>query len=82
MGCGHERRGIVQTAPAGRPWLLPVLAIDDAQASDQQGKSGKIPLSKGVARGIRTGKAGDALTNAMEKRQFKAALKSRMSKAE
>lgn len=61
---------------------VPVLAIDDAQASDQQGKSGKIPLSKGVARGIRTGKAGDALTNAMEKSQFKAALKSRMSKAE
>ncbi|MGD8875279.1 MAG: hypothetical protein PVH38_09035 [Gammaproteobacteria bacterium] len=62
----------------------PVLGLDVAVMNGADSGNTKKPsislFSHGVARGVRTGKHGDALSAAMEKRQFKDALKARLAK--
>lgn len=61
----------------------PVLSLDVAVLSDMDGgNAGKpsiSPFSHGVARGVRTGKRDDALSTAMNKKQFKDTLKARLA---
>jgi hypothetical protein len=61
----------------------PVLSLDVAELNDfnrdNAGKPSISPFSHGVARGVRTGKHDDALSTAMDKKQFKDALKSRLA---
>ena len=62
----------------------PVLGLDFAVTNGADSGNAKMPsislFSHGVARGVRTGKRGDALSTAMEKRQFKDTLKARLEK--
>lgn len=62
----------------------PVLGLDVAVmngADSGNAKKSSISIfSHGVARGVRTGKRGDDLSAAMEKRQFKDTLKARLEK--
>ena len=61
----------------------PVLSLDVAVMNGaDRGNARKpsiLPFSHGVARGVRTGKRDDALSTAMEKKQFKDTLKARLA---
>ena len=61
----------------------PVLGLDVAVMNNADRGNAKkpsiLPFSHGVARGVRTGKRDDALSTAMEKKQFKDSLKARLA---
>lgn len=61
----------------------PVLSLDVAVLNganrDNARKKSISPFSHGVARGVRTGRRDDALSAAMEKKQFKDTLKARLA---
>lgn len=62
----------------------PIQAIEDASPPNSKGKNAQgtsdLPLSQGVARGLRVGKSQDALDTAIDKRDFKNALRLRLLK--
>jgi len=61
----------------------PVLSLDFTAINGAGGINAEIPsalpFSHGVARGVRTGKRDEPMSTAMEKRQFKDALKDRLA---
>lgn len=84
-GQGHFR---IKKDSNGKERILteggaPVLSLDIAVLNDMdRGNAGKpsiSPFSHGVARGVRTGKRDDALSTAINKKQFKDTLKARLA---
>tara|TARA_R110002124_G_scaffold11952_5_gene56714 strand:+ start:1925 stop:2629 length:705 start_codon:yes stop_codon:yes gene_type:complete len=62
---------------------LPVQAIEQPDPADKSGKRAQydaaLPLSEGAAQGLRVGKSQDARDTAMDKQDFKRALRTRLS---
>jgi hypothetical protein len=61
----------------------PIQGIEDVSPANNRGKSAQnesaLPLSKGAALGLRVGKSQDALDTAIDKKDFKNALRLRLS---
>ncbi len=83
-GQGHFR---IRSDSRGRERVLtesndPVQGVDDGSATLQDQRAQEVtalPLSEGVARGLRVGSPRDGLETAISKEDFKAALKRRLS---
>ena len=66
---------------------VPIQGIDDAAPASLQGENAQevsvaLPLSEGVAQGLRVGSSHDAADTAIDKQDFKSALRARLSLVE